>query len=87
MNTCIVQELGMKRLVSCFVLLCVASITPLAQTPITTVRHKPGPRVRDEVFRSSSLSRDMHYRVLLPAVYEAGGRFPTLYLLHGLYGD
>jgi S-formylglutathione hydrolase FrmB len=29
----------------------------------------------------------MHYRVLLPAAYEAGGRFPALYLLHGLYGD
>jgi S-formylglutathione hydrolase FrmB len=29
----------------------------------------------------------MHYRVLLPRNYAQGGRFPVLYLLHGLYGD
>ena len=29
----------------------------------------------------------MHYRVLLPQHYEDGGRFPVLYLLHGLYGN
>lgn len=77
----------MKKFVSYCVLLCVVSITLLARTPTAIVRHKPGPLVRDEVFHSSSLTRDMHYRVLLPATYEAGGRFPVLYLLHGLYGD
>jgi S-formylglutathione hydrolase FrmB len=30
----------------------------------------------------------MHYRVLLPAGYESSEeRYPSLYLLHGLYGD
>jgi len=29
----------------------------------------------------------MRYRVLLSQHYEHGGRFPVLYLLHGLYGD
>lgn len=30
----------------------------------------------------------MRYRVLLPCFYQTGsGRFPVLYLLHGLYGD
>jgi putative tributyrin esterase len=43
--------------------------------------------VRDSVFRSASLERDMHYRVLIPRKYEKGGRFPVLYLLHGIYGD
>jgi putative tributyrin esterase len=43
--------------------------------------------VKDEVFHSASLQRDMHYRVLLPSAYEKGGRFPSLYLLHGIYGD
>jgi S-formylglutathione hydrolase FrmB len=28
----------------------------------------------------------MKYRILLPVEYEKGGRFPVLYLLHGLYG-
>jgi putative tributyrin esterase len=43
--------------------------------------------VKDAVFRSSSLQRDMRYRLLLPHNYDKGGRFPVLYLLHGLYGD
>jgi len=58
----------------------------------TTVAHPLAARgrkalVRDAVFHSTSLERDMHYRVLLPQHYESGGRFPVLYLLHGLYGD
>ena len=77
----------MKKLVSWCVLVFVSSVTLCAETPTGVVRHKPGPRVRDQVFRSASLSREMHYRVLLPAGYEEGGRFPVLYLLHGLYGD
>jgi putative tributyrin esterase len=43
--------------------------------------------VRNAVFHSASLERDMHYRVLLPRIYENAGRFSVLYLLHGLYGD
>ena len=43
--------------------------------------------VSDAVFHSASLERDMHYRVLLPRSYKNGGRFPVLYLLHGIYGD
>jgi len=43
--------------------------------------------VSDSVFHSSSLERDMRYRILLPQSYENGGRFPVLYLLHGIYGD
>jgi S-formylglutathione hydrolase FrmB len=29
----------------------------------------------------------MRYRILIPGEYDKGGRFPVLYLLHGLYGD
>jgi putative tributyrin esterase len=43
--------------------------------------------VKDTLFHSPSLEREMHYRVLFPHEYEKGGRFPVLYLLHGLYGD
>jgi putative tributyrin esterase len=47
-----------------------------------------GVTLRDASFHSASLSRDMHYRVLLPANYDASARrYPTLFLLHGLYGD
>src|SRR3979490_3052333 len=46
------------------------------------------PRLKDATFFSKSLQRDMHYRVLLPTNYEtAQQRYPTLFLLHGLYGD
>jgi putative tributyrin esterase len=45
------------------------------------------PLDQDESFRSDSLGRDGHYRILLPIDYSRGGRFPVLYLLHGLYGD
>lgn len=45
-------------------------------------------RVQDGAFHSAALDREMKYRVLLPCVYKTGsGRFPVLYLLHGLYGD
>jgi len=44
--------------------------------------------LRDATFHSTSLNRDMHYRILLPANYETSAqRYPTLFLLHGLYGD
>lgn len=43
--------------------------------------------VQDGVFHSPSLGRDVRYRVLLPRNYAERGRFPVLYLLHGLYGD
>jgi putative tributyrin esterase len=75
-----------NRLFGCF--LCLCSIATSAQAPSSAATpHEQGPVVQDGIFRSASLARDMHYRVLLPAKYEAGGRFAVLYLLHGLYGD
>lgn len=45
-------------------------------------------RVQDNSFHSAALNREMKYRILLPCGYQTGGgRFPVLYLLHGLYGD
>jgi putative tributyrin esterase len=43
--------------------------------------------VKESVFHSASLNREMHYLVILPHDYTSGRRFPVLYLLHGLYGD
>ncbi len=44
--------------------------------------------VKDVTFRSASLNRDMAYRIYLPQKYvQSAGRFPVLYLLHGIYGN
>ncbi len=51
-----------------------------------TVGNQPD-LVRDSVFYSVSLKRDMHYRVLIPRDSEKNSRLPVLYLLHGIYGD
>jgi S-formylglutathione hydrolase FrmB len=69
----------------------------LAATCAAHVQHKAAPhsktpescvRVQDGAFHSAALDREMKYRVLLPCFYQSGiGRFPVLYLLHGLYGD
>jgi S-formylglutathione hydrolase FrmB len=45
-------------------------------------------RLREEAFHSAALGKVMKYRVLVPQNYAAGlGRYPVLYLLHGLSGD
>jgi putative tributyrin esterase len=56
-----------------------------AAKPKTAISHRAF--VKDAVFRSASMQRDMRYRLLLPHDYDKGGRFAVLYLLHGLYGD
>ncbi len=82
-------HISIKRLAVCCLLLLAWSS---AAAPPKTVAHPLVARgksalIRDAVFHSTSLQRDMRYRVLLPQHYENGGRFPVLYLLHGLYGD
>jgi len=63
-----------------------AQDTPVA-APSTANKHS-NLNLRDATFHSASLNREMHYRVLLPANYDASAeRYPTLFLLHGLYGD
>lgn len=43
--------------------------------------------VRDVTFKSESLGREMHFRIILPADHDsAARRYPVLYLLHGLTG-
>jgi S-formylglutathione hydrolase FrmB len=76
-----------KTLLCCLLLL--RSWSALGQEQVAAGAHAAGPKslVQDSVFHSRSLGRDMHYRVLLPGNYQDGGRFPVLYLLHGLYGD
>ncbi len=53
----------------------------------TTAGHSAA-TLRDGSFHSPNLNREMRYLVLLPANYDASAqRYPTLFLLHGLYGD
>ena len=77
----------MKRnaVVSCFVLFLTCQIGLSQKTP--AVENARNQFVRESVFQSASLNREMHYLVLLPHDYASGSRFPVLYLLHGLYGD
>jgi putative tributyrin esterase len=75
--------IDMKRLLLFCLLLLWPSLAAIAQKQSSPAN----PRVQDVSFPSKALGRDARYRVLLPRGYEAGGRFPVLYLLHGLYGD
>jgi putative tributyrin esterase len=53
----------------------------------TTGKHAAA-TLRDASFHSASLNREMRYRILLPTNYDVSARrYPTLILLHGLYGD
>jgi putative tributyrin esterase len=71
-----------KLLLACWILLLTQALA-LGQEPAGATTS----RVRDATFHSQALGRDVHYRLLLPKGYDHGGRFPVLYLLHGLYGD
>ena len=50
-------------------------------------RLAPGVRMVDVTFHSGALSRDMPYRVFLPASLAPGRKYPVAYLLHGGGGD
>jgi putative tributyrin esterase len=46
-------------------------------------RLTPNVRLQDVTFHSSSLDRDITYRVILPLSVPQGNRLPVIYLLHG----
>jgi putative tributyrin esterase len=50
-------------------------------------RLTPKVTMRDVVFHSAALNRDMPYRVVLPASVAAGQELPVVYVLHGGGGD
>src|SRR5258708_25214301 len=81
--------ISIKKLAVYFLFLLTWAFAVAAQEIVAHPLAARGPKafVRDAVFHSGSLRRDMRYRVLFPRGYKNGGRFPVLYLLHGLYGD
>lgn len=78
-----------KLVLTCMLLLLTSSSFAHCQNPEvrSNTANVRKPVIKDVVFHSASLQRDMRYRILLPHDYEQGGRFPAIYLLHGLYGD
>ena len=50
-------------------------------------RITPKVTLRDMTFRSAALSREMSYRVVMPASVATGTRIPVVYLLHGGAGS
>ena len=76
-----------RVLAGCLLLLltCGSGICQKTATRANTANEEVA-TVKDVTFHSASLQRDMRYRVLFPREYNRG-RFPVLYLLHGLYGD
>ena len=46
-------------------------------------RLTPNVALRDVTFHSAALNRDMRYRVVMPARFSPGSKFPVIYLLHG----
>src|SRR5215213_1485949 len=67
-----------------------ASIGTQAAAPKnrTAVRAQATAALREDRVMSTSLGREMKYRVLLPRGYEGSlKRYPVLFLLHGVGGD
>jgi len=54
--------------------------------PIDRPRLTPNVVLKDVIFHSAALSREMQYRVVLPAKLTAGQKIPVVYLLHGAGG-
>ena len=68
-------------------LLLLLTLVTTCETTLAQTAAKPS-RLREELFHSSALGREMKYRVLVPQAYEGSlQRYPVLYLLHGLTGD
>ena len=75
----------MKPCRSLFILAVVLALAASSHAQAATATGLP---VREEKLASKLMAREMPYRVLLPAGYDAAKseRYPVIYLLHGLYG-
>ncbi len=61
----------------------IAGCSKQAAAPIDHPRLTPNVIFRDVRFRSSSLEREIMYRVILPTSAPQGQNLPVIYLLHG----
>lgn len=76
-----------KAIISCLVLLLTCASARAQKDALSLAETAKNARVKEHVFHSASLNRDMHYLILFPRDYLSSARFPVLYLLHGLFGD
>jgi len=65
------------------ILLWAGCTTKEASTPPDHPRLTPSVTLRDVVFHSAALNREMQYRAILPATLASGEKLQTVYLLHG----
>ncbi|HEY3740818.1 MAG TPA: alpha/beta hydrolase family protein [Bryobacteraceae bacterium] len=72
-----------RRLQVAWLMLLAACGHPVVDRP----RMSAGFEMRDVVFHSSALGRDMTYRVYVPRDLKAGEALPVVYLLHGAGGN
>lgn len=56
------------------------------ETPPASEAEK-GKEIRDLIFFSEILGREIPYSIYLPENYSEDRKFPVLYALHGMYGD
>jgi S-formylglutathione hydrolase FrmB len=78
-----------KRAVAflCAALLLFAACSKKEEKRPDTPRLNSRVTMRDGMFHSVALNRDMPYRVVLPSSIAAGHKLPVVYLLHGLGGS
>jgi putative tributyrin esterase len=74
-------------LVACVLALLLAGCNPEVRTQDDRPQLAPGISMQDVRFFSTSLNREMPYRVFLPSTFIPGQRLPVVYLLHGGGGD
>lgn len=65
------------------VLLCLFGCANRAPEQPDRPRLSPNTILRDVIFHSAALNRDMRYRVILPSVIPPNQKLPVVYLLHG----
>jgi enterochelin esterase-like enzyme len=90
-GTKLINTMRFNKICTCFIwILCLLpgckqedkeAIEDIKKMPVGTLDIK-------QVIHSDILNRDMHYSVYLPPGYDTSkGRFPVLYLLHGMWGN
>jgi putative tributyrin esterase len=74
-------------LVACVLALFLAGCYPGVRVQECRPRLAPAVAMQDVRFFSTSLNREMPYRVFLPSTLTPGQKLPVVYLLHGGGGD
>lgn len=81
----------LRRKVVPVVTLCLASVLQACKKDAQHHADHPyvanGVVIRDVVFHSAALNREMPYRVFLPEHFDVGTKLPVVYLLHGGNGS